>query len=389
MGKEQLKKRLQNQYRILHALHFEGLMRRGEIASTLGIRKSSITSIVSGLIDLGIVQETEPGHMRSPLRLDDHRFHSVVANLTPRDVRVARVYLSGKVEDIERLPVRADAGPDVILGELAATFHRVQKEASPSVLGFGVAMPGFIDPLTGTCLKVTNLKGWDGVCVSERLRSQLGADVYVDNDTRCQLFASTWFDRLAGETDDIIYLNIHDGVACAILTGGERVIGERFAAGEIGGIRAGNEGRSWPNGRGDCLEAYSSIPAMLSTLREQHTDFEFGDAGDIAYAARESDAVMATLNDMIGRIATVLAGFVAALDPHAVVLGTPSRAFSEVVEPLLKQHLFQELIGLEPAETGLVIAEEVETGTLKGVGAQVVDRAFRNAEVLQDTRVGA
>jgi len=363
-------------------------MRRGEISSSLSIRKSSITSIISGLLEVGLVVETEPGHMRSPLELNRSEFFVIVANITPRDVQLARVFLGGKVETVDTFPIRRESAPEEVLAELGASFQRLEAASGKHLLGFGVAMPGFINSTEGICIKVTNLPKWKNVPVAAILGKQLKRKVRLENDVRSQLWGSQWFDQLAGESKDIIYVAIHDGVACAILSGGQQVIGQRYSAGEIGSIRAGNEGRTWPNGRTDCLEAYSSLPAMLKALSRALPERTFETAADIAAAAQADPEVVKVLDDSVARIATVLAGFVAALDPQAVILGTPNRDFSTLIRPLLQQHLYEELIGMEPAGAEILIAETVEEGALKGIAGLVIERSFRDAAVLQDTRVG-
>lgn|GEM_PF-1445372 len=388
MPSEQLRKRLNNQRAVLRALHFGGTMRRGEISSSLNIRKSSITSIISGLLEVGLVVETEPGHMRSPLELNRSDFFVIVANITPRDVQVARVFLGGKVEAVDTFPIRRESVPQDVLAELGAAFQRLETESGKHLLGFGVTMPGFINSTDGICIKVTNLPKWENVPVTDILGKQVTRKVRLENDVRSQLWGAQWFDQLAGDAKDIIYLAIHDGVACAILSGGQQVIGQRFSAGEIGSIRAGNEGRKWPNGRTDCLEAYSSLPAMLTALRQAMPERTFESAADIAAAAQVDPEVVKVLDGAVSRIATVLAGFVAALDPQAVILGTPNPDFSGLIRPLLQQHLYEELIGMEPAGAEILIAETVEEGSLKGIAGLVIERAFHNAAVLQDTRVG-
>jgi len=388
MASEQLRKRLDNQHAVLRALHYGGMMRRGEISSSLSIRKSSITSIVSGLLEVGLVIETEPGHMRSPLELNRDGFFVVVANITPRGVHLARVHLGGKVETIDTFPIRRESAPAEVLTELGTAFHRIEKEAGKHLLGFGVAMPGFINSADGICIKVTNLPKWKNVPVTATLAKHVSRAVRLENDVRSQLWGSQWFDRLAGDVGDIIYVAIHDGVACAILSGGQQVTGQHYSAGEIGGIRIGDEGRDWPNGRTDCLEAYSSLPAILTALSTTFPERTFETAADIVAGAKQQPEVIGVLNEAVSRIATVLAGLVAALDPEAVILGTPNQEFSTLIRPLLQQHLYEELIGMEPAGAEILIAETVEEGSIRGIAGLVIDRAFHDAAVLQDTRVG-
>ena len=65
MSSEQIRKRRANEAALLRALHFSGMLQRGELSEQLGMRKSSVSSIVAEFVERGVLTEDRPGAMRS------------------------------------------------------------------------------------------------------------------------------------------------------------------------------------------------------------------------------------------------------------------------------------------------------------------------------------
>ncbi len=380
MGSEQIRKRRSNRYTVLKMLHYEGPVRRGKIGSDHSIRKSSITSIVAELIRSGIVREADPGNPRSLIHLDTERYHAVAASVTPRACKFARVYLDGQMRDVAEISLGTRRDAEHVLGVLTRGLSALLAGRDRKVLGVGVAMPGTLDPRTGLSIYAAHLDRWRNIPVGAELQKQLDCPVLVDNDVRCQLWSCAWFDRLARDSENTIYINIHDGVACSIITHGRRIVGEHCAAGEIGHVRVGEEGRVCQCGRTDCLEAYCSIPGILEEIQRARPDIKLQSATAIA-AAAESDTVVRNVLDRVAqRMARSLSGLVAVVDPHTLVIGTPDRAFSELLSKHLAPHLYTELIGMSMRDAHVVIADGVETTTIKGAAGLVIDQAFASGD---------
>ncbi len=376
MGSLQINKRNRNRSAVLHALHYEGSQRRGKIGTDYGIRKSSITSIVAELVELGLVREERPGNPRSVIALDTRKYYAIAASVTPRDCRFGRVYLDGRVEAERTVSLGERRDSEHVMCVLGDGLEGLLTEEIGCPLGIGVAVPGTVDPARGLSIYAANMNVWRNVPLGDELAARIGKPVYVDNDVRCQLWSCAWFDRLSRDSENTIYVNIHDGVACAIITHGERIVGEHFSAGEIGHIRVGEEGRLCRCGRTDCLEAYCSVPAILGEIKRVRPEADLKSAADIALYAAEDVAVVNVVDRVSQRLARALSGLVAAVDPHTLALGTPDTAFSQLLHKLLERHLYTELIGMNACDARVSVADVVEVTTLKGIAGLVIDRAF-------------
>jgi predicted NBD/HSP70 family sugar kinase len=365
-----------NRCAVLRSLHFDGPQRRAELSRRCAIRKTSVTNIVAELLGTGLVIEEEPESRRSRVALDSERFHVLAANVSPGAVRVARVFLDGRVEDLEEHKVAVPSAPERVARLLGTRLAKMRKKNSET-MGASVAIPGLVEPETGGVIYSVRLGQWRDVPFADLVEKHAGASVLVDNDVRCQLWSCAWFDRHIAGLACPLYLGILDGVACSTIVHGRRVLGGRHAAGEIGHVRAGDDGRLCPCGKTDCLESYASVPAILGELKSLRPELALRSAADIAKAASGDRAVENVLDRVAMRLARAVAGIVAALDPEVLVVGSADREFSGLLRPLLQRHLRAELMGLDARDTEVMIADPVDLTTLTGVGALVIDKVFR------------
>jgi predicted NBD/HSP70 family sugar kinase len=379
---EKIEQRNRNRDAILRALHFEGPLQRSELSARLRIRKSSVTSIAAELLRAGLVAALEPRRPRSPLRLEPGRHPVTAARLTRHDLHVATVGLDGSVRDERVRPLKGSTRPADLIDLLAQAIG----PARPGALGAGVALPGLIDPAEGVVRFAAPFEGWRDVPLAAELARRLRRPVRVDNDIRCQLWASAWFDRLLKEFESLLYVGITDGVACALIVHGRRVLGGCRAAGEIGHVRAGTEGRRCACGKTDCLETYCSLPALREELRRAKPALAAGTPDELARRAAGDPASAAVLARATSRLAQVIAPLLAAFDPDAVVLGSASRDLSELLHAPLEQALRAERVGIEPRCAVLRVAEPEGVATLKGIAALVIEDAFRSGSCIQRAR---
>ena len=381
MGSEQIRKRKENAERILRLLHFEGPSVRSRMSARCGIRKSSTTTIVNELLELGLVCAEKPGHLRSPVRLDGRGFCAGAARVTAEALNMARVYPDGRLETVWRRPMKGRTAA-AVRQALIDGFRSLGAGSDDRMQGFGVALPGTVDPEHGTVLRSVLFPDLQGVALGPELSRELGTAVIVDNDVRAQLWACAWFDRLLAGRDNLLYIGVLDGLACAMILHGQRVAGGRFAAGEIGHVRAGGEGRRCECGKLDCLETYCGFAGIAREVRQcvANHDGPLTQA-DVAALAETNPVVNEILSRAVQRLASYVAGLTVAMDPQVVVLGSEDEQFSRVLSEHLQRHLYKELLGLDAGDTEIRVALPAEMTTLKGIGGLVIESAFRNGGI--------
>jgi predicted NBD/HSP70 family sugar kinase len=370
MPAEQIIKRVHNQNQILRTLHFDGALRRTELARRHGIRKNSITSIVDELLERGFVVEDNPDSLRSRLYLEAKKFHVVTAAVKPNEILFGRVYLDGRLEPLSS--VKAPANSRQVLTLIAQRFRREIDGAEDSVVGLGVAARGYVDPQKGVGIYASHLPDWRDVPVGEFIREKIGHAVLVDNDARCSLWEHAWFERLLREHQNILYVLMTEGVGSASIINGRRHVGARFQAGEIGQIIL--------PGETERIEELCSIPALLNDARKFKPSEKIDTAADLTALAKRDRTVDALLDRAVERLSPILASAAMVADPDILLVGSVDRAFSEWLRPKLAQSLRSHgCTGLQDAH---VLAAESEDDTmLRGMAGLVIEHAFKTGRL--------
>ncbi|MBL7170592.1 MAG: ROK family transcriptional regulator [Candidatus Omnitrophica bacterium] len=369
---EQGRKRAMNRYKILKTLHLQGPLQRFQLASLCNIRKSSVTSIVNELVDSGLVTSQDHRKKRNSLVINGTGRHAAVAELSPGLVRVAKVSLTGKIHDIKEKKVPEGTVlrklMNIALGMLKMEVGNNKKK----IIGIGISCPGFIDSKMGVCIQAANIPGSQNILIQDFFKKYFRLPVLVENDVRCGLWASVWFEQLLKDFQNVFYVEITHGVGGALLVQGAIIEGCHFAAGEFGHIKAGDEGRNCRCGKKDCLETYCSIPAISREIRAiSHTYRNVRSAEDITRSAEKNQRACKVLDKTMGHMARALIPVVAILDPQAFVLGNQESNFYNVLIPFLQKHILQKIFA----------AHSGKNAAIKGIGGIVMENYFKSLNV--------
>ena len=81
--------------------------------------------------------------------------------------------------------------------------------------------------------------------------------------------------------DDLIYINICDGVGAGIILDGEMLMRSGRIAGEVGHITVEIGGRPCPCGNSGCLERYVNINAIVETVQDAVAQDRSGSHSDL------------------------------------------------------------------------------------------------------------
>ncbi|MEM0970851.1 MAG: ROK family protein, partial [Verrucomicrobiota bacterium] len=232
-----------------------------------------MTNICKDLLSQGALYELEPGYVRSEVGLAAEHWGALAVRLEAGSVAVAIVDHQGKTYGIWRNPFDRSTKPSamvkIMAGVVAEALEGAAASSFPRLAGIGVSVPGMVNPNKGVCLSAVNLDHWENVPVGQMLVEWLpdGAPgIVIENDAVAALLANRWFLEGGTSVDDVLYFSVGEGVGCAQLAGGHINRGRNFAAGEIGCLPAGKEGRPCRCGKVDCLQVYCSEAGVAETL---------------------------------------------------------------------------------------------------------------------------
>lgn len=308
---------------VLALLARQGPLSRAQIAGRLELSPATVTTVTRKLIADGLVAEGGPrtpqtGRPSIPLALVTGAAHAI-------GVQVAHSHVALTLTRLDATAVHAvshqfdPAGPaplekliDLIRGEVEyAVAHGLP------LLGVGVAVPGVVEPETGT-LRMSMRLGWTGMPLAALLRSELDLPVLVDND----ISAVTAAERLYGpgaECSDFLLVAIGQGIGLGMVLDGAPYRGAAGAAGELGHVPVLRDGPVCGCGNRGCLETQLSTSALLRQARELGT--VSSDLDDLLAAASAGvPAVVSLLHRAGDLLGLALAGSINLLGPQAVVI---------------------------------------------------------------------
>ncbi|HEY1180189.1 MAG TPA: ROK family transcriptional regulator, partial [Phytomonospora sp.] len=182
------------------ALLGAGPLNRSEIAARLGLGAATVTEHTRRLVALGYVRElapqvSGPGRPRVPLEVVPDAAYTLGLRVHPTHVVGVLVRLDGSEVDRFELPFDPADDPVSQLADACGRAFAANTDAAAPlsrIRGVGVALPGVIDPSTGT-VRLSPRLGWTGMPLGSLLAERLPGPVLIDNDTRASTTAELLF----------------------------------------------------------------------------------------------------------------------------------------------------------------------------------------------------
>ena len=300
--------RAHNRSLVLQTLFHQGAMSRADLSRETGLTRVTISDLIAELIEDGYVAErgtrevTGPGKPAILVDLD-REGHRIIGLDLSRSDRFLGALLTLDGEIVARHEASVPTDPADILAAVVQLTRELVADAHAPVLGVGVGTPGIVDD-HGTVLTAPNLR-WTDIDLEGILRAEVSLPILVANDANAAVLAEYTF---GGAGDDVMLVRVGRGVGSGLLSGGQPMLGSRFAAGEIGHVTVGTDGGPvCVCGKVGCLEAWLSVPSLERALAEDGADR------------------VAVLRDAGERLGIALAPIVGALDLSEIVLSGPSR----------------------------------------------------------------
>ncbi len=241
--------------RVLHSIWSIKGISRIEIANRLNLDKSTITNIVSRLIDVGIVKilaegKAGPRGGRKPEHLSINGKYACVVGfeIQPYSCKVAVLNLNGDLlfsKEEDRV-----FSKDTFVGEVADELETVQRQVGLSVIGAGVGLSGIVDPEHERIFQSFPLKITECYDFYSEISRHTDIPVFIENDANCCSWAELSFHKKENLSNFIFVLIefreqelLKTGlggiaVGLGIALNGKVYYGEDFSAGEFRSVFA-------------------------------------------------------------------------------------------------------------------------------------------------------
>lgn len=322
-----------NRHLVLETLRTQPPMSRAALAKELKLTKATISAIVQELLDEQLVVEL--GSMdtalgRKPILLDFHAKcgYVISVNLGVNYLTLMISDLKGEDCQVKEYPL--EPGCDLI-DTLREILHRTidsLPQRPYGVVGISIGIYGVV--CNGTILftpyyelRYPNL----GSVLSE----EFGIPVSIENEANLSVLGEYAFSY---NCENMIFINIHDGIGMGILMDGKLYTGHNGYAGEFGHTILFPNGKPCPCGNCGCLEQYASEKALLESFAHKKS-LESADTAAFlrAYQEKDEDAVH-IMEDFIHYMSISMNTILHTFNPDLIVVNS---AFSNEVPGILER----------------------------------------------------
>jgi predicted NBD/HSP70 family sugar kinase len=321
---------------VLRHVSEHGPRSRATIAVETGLNKTTVSSLVTELIELDLLNERgldRRGTVGRPGQVVELSSSGVVAlgleiNVDYLALRALDLSGTERHSALEARDNRRVSGGEVLehLAALAAEALAAVEEKGLRPVGATVGLPGLVDADRGVLLVAPNL-GWTDVPVVDDLRRRLGEPgfpVTAENEANLAALAELWEGTARG-LSDVLYVSGEIGVGAGVIVGGELFRGSGGFGGEFGHMTLERDGRPCGCGSRGCLETLVGLEALLGRAGLPHMPATGGSTGpvrELAERARGGDGRALEALAEAGRwLGVGIASAANLLNFQAVVLG--------------------------------------------------------------------
>lgn len=308
---------------------------RADIARATGLARSTVSEIVTELLESGLVVETgdapsQGGRRPVMLSFNDTARVVVGVDIGASHVAVVLSDLRGRVLHWaeEPCPVRDD--PDrttALVRRLVETALGSEAGSSHPLLGLGVGMPAPIVRSPHPAPAASVLPAWQGHTGLADLADELGVPLEIENDANLGALAELWWGGTG--VRDFTFVKVATGVGAGHIVRGEIFRGASGVAGEIGHVTIDPHGEPCVCGNRGCLTTFVGTPALMDRIRAEaaaHAESELARGEPtldrLVDATLRGDPLAQAVIDEAGRhLGDAISGLVNLMNPAAVVLG--------------------------------------------------------------------
>jgi N-acetylglucosamine repressor len=322
--------RVHNERLVVRTVYDLGPISRADVARQTGLTRTTVSDVVTGLLDDGVVREIGRGPSsggKAPILLEVDRDARLVigVDLGEEHFTGSLVNLRGEIRRTVELPVAGRDGDDAVQLVYLLLDGLLDGIAAP-LLGIGIGTPGLVDSRTGTIRRAVNLE-WRDLSLGTIVAERYGVPVNVVNDSQAAALAEYTFAG-DGRVPNLIAIRVGPGVGAGLILRGALFQGDGSGAGEIGHTVVDDGGALCRCGRTGCLETVAGMRAI-----EARATAATGRDTDVLAVRAAADAGEAWATEIVddagAALGKAIAALVGALDVQRIVLLGPVTALGD------------------------------------------------------------
>ncbi len=329
---------------ILNLIRNEQPVSRAKLAQLTGLNKSTVSSIVSDLLEEELVFETENFNQnigRKPIDLYLKLGKNLVGafSIDASITRFAIVDIDGSILATSSISTESNDSSGFIEKCISEVHKLMVQLGIDELKGLGVSVAGIVDADKLIVNYAPNL-GWEDFEIGKSIKN-LWPDLQiltVGNDAKCSAQAELWFGKHQKELSNFVFLEIGPGIGSGIVVENKILDGEFHASGEVGHMVIYEGGELCTCGNHGCWERYASDRATVNRyiLRkygatEQPVKISIDEI--IELAERGDEIAIEILGQTGYYLGLGISNILKAIDPQAFILGGRIVQAWEIIYP--------------------------------------------------------
>ena len=375
---------------LMRSLAAGGPRSRARLAEDTGLNKATVSSLVTELVDRGlviegIIQRSGVGRPGRTIEVNADGVRCIGLELNVDYLAGVITDLTGAVLARRRLSLpMLELGPARAMGQVAELAAGLVADCGATVEQVEtlyLSLPGLIDIDAGVLAYGPNLH-WRQVDVVHTLMGRLqwaGTMIGVDNDANLGAMAEYAAGPSAGSAN-LLYLVGEIGVGAGMILDGRIVRGATGFAGEVGHMPIGDPAVKCGCGRRGCWETAVGMNAVVAAVSRPGDELDRADMSarlaEIVRRAESGDRrtldALAETGRMLGVGASVLANL---LDPEVIIFGGHFTALQKYMIDAVTVEMRSRVLG------GAAMACRLEFSTL-GFEAPALGAAHAGIDAL-------
>ena len=260
---------------VLKLIHNKTPISRAQIATITGLNKSTVSSLVDELINLGVVHETGSntggtGRPATLLEINPQVGSILGVELGVDFVSVAMTDILGNILWRRREDANPSDDPEKTINQtlqIVKDAMAAGKRKNSKFLGLGLSTPGTVDVEKGILIFAPNLH-WHNVPFVKIFSEQTKLKVFVENDANAAAIAEHLFGT-ARQSQDFLFVFAGVGIGGGLFLNGRLYRGRNGYAGEIGHlpITAEPSQTVCHCGNRGCWETYANQHSIIQRVQ--------------------------------------------------------------------------------------------------------------------------
>lgn len=378
---------------IIQTLRVHGSMSRIELTDFTGFSRATVSSVVSKIMEKGIVEETikqrsTGGRPATTIELVPNSTCIIGACLDNNHWKIGAFDLLDNVIHSIDVPLYTQSPVDTfkVLEENIVTFiNEIDKTPLP-ILGIGA--PGFIEK-NHHVIKNAPPREWFNVNVAEILSNSIDWPICVMNRHRARGLAECRFGS-GSKSSSIIYIGVGSGVRAGFYINRQLITDSMGGTGELGHTTIEPSGPLCACGNEGCLQMLCSSTFIENQIRNSirfgqttgiipalNSDIQSIKATDVCKAADSGDKLsIEVINKAATYLGIAMANLVNTFNPETIILGgtipSTSQLFVETSNKVMRQRALPSIV----SNVDVLTATLGDIGGALGAANFALDRHF-------------